>query len=86
MLLGTAAKLDWEIWQVDVKTAYLYGDIKEEIYVEPPEGYEVPNELLTSWLSAKHTRRVSVKVWVVGLCSSGGVWDGYSGVNSNREV
>ena len=28
-------------------------------------------ELLTSRVSAKHTRRVSVKVWVVGLCSSG---------------
>ena len=42
-------------------------------------------ELLTSWVSAKHTRRVGVKVWVVGLCSSGGVWDGYSGVNSDRE-
>ena len=28
-------------------------------------------ELLTSQVSAKHTRRVSVKVWVVGLCSSG---------------
>ena len=25
-------------------------------------------ELLTSRVSAKHTRRVSVKVWVVGLC------------------
>ena len=29
------------------------------------------DELLTSRVSAKHTRRVSVKVWVVGLCSSG---------------
>ena len=28
-------------------------------------------ELLTSRVRAKHTRRVSVKVWVVGLCSSG---------------
>ena len=28
-------------------------------------------ELLTSRVSVKHTRRVSVKVWVVGLCSSG---------------
>ena len=43
-------------------------------------------ELLTSRVSAKHTRRVSVKVWVVGLCSSGVcVWDGDSGVNSDRK-
>ena len=32
---------------------------------------EIDVELLTSRVSAKHTRRVSVKVWVVGLCSSG---------------
>ena len=42
-------------------------------------------ELLTSRVSAKHTWRVSVKVRVVGLCSSGGVWDGGSGVNSDRK-
>ena len=34
-------------------------------------GRTVTGELLTSRVSAKHTRRVSVKVWVVGLCSSG---------------
>ena len=34
-----AAALDWELYQIDVKTAYLYGDLDEEIYMEQPEGF-----------------------------------------------
>jgi hypothetical protein len=37
-LFAIAAALDLEIHQMDVKTAFLYGNVDEEIYVEqPPE-------------------------------------------------
>jgi hypothetical protein len=39
-LFAIAALYDWEIDQCDMKTAYLNGDIVEEIYVEMPHGYE----------------------------------------------
>ena len=38
-LLALANTLDWEIHQMDVKTAFLQGDLTEEIYMEQPEGY-----------------------------------------------
>ena len=31
-LLALAAQEDWEIYQMDVKTAFLNGDLEEEIY------------------------------------------------------
>ena len=31
--------LDWEIHQVDIKSAYLYAEIKETIYMRAPPGY-----------------------------------------------
>ena len=38
-LLAHAALEDWEIEAMDVKTMYLYGKLKEEIYMAQPEGF-----------------------------------------------
>ena len=34
VVLGLAASLDLEVEQMDVKTAFLHGDLDEEIYIE----------------------------------------------------
>jgi hypothetical protein len=39
-LFAIAASLDLEIEQMDVKTAFLYGTLDEEIFVEQPEGLD----------------------------------------------
>jgi hypothetical protein len=36
-----AALNDWEIDAMDIKTAFLNGDLEEEIYMEQPEGWVV---------------------------------------------
>ena len=41
VVLGLAASLDLEIEQLDVKTAFLHGDLQEEIYMQQPEGFKV---------------------------------------------
>ncbi|PRQ29843.1 putative RNA-directed DNA polymerase [Rosa chinensis] len=41
IILGMAASMDLEVEQLDVKTAFLHGDLEEEIYMEQPEGFEV---------------------------------------------
>ena len=38
ILLSIAATLDYEIWQMDVKTAFLNGNLDERIYMQQPEG------------------------------------------------
>ena len=40
VLLSFAANLDWPLHQFDVKNAFLHGDLEEEIYMDPPPGYE----------------------------------------------
>ena len=39
ILLSIAANLDYEIWQMDVKIAFLNGHLDESIYMVQPEGF-----------------------------------------------
>ncbi|MCI46665.1 putative gag-pol polyprotein, partial [Trifolium medium] len=40
-VLGMTATLDLEVEQMDMKTAFLYGDLEEEIYMKHPDGFQV---------------------------------------------
>src|SRR3954470_9025836 len=42
IMLAIAAFYDYQIWQMDVKTAFLNGFIKEELYMMQPEGFIDP--------------------------------------------
>nr|GEY32018.1 hypothetical protein [Tanacetum cinerariifolium] len=39
ILIAIAVFYDYEIWQMDVKTAFLNGYLNEEVYMEQPEGF-----------------------------------------------
>ena len=41
-MLAIAAFYDYEIWQMDVKTAFLNGFLKKELYMMQPEGFVDP--------------------------------------------
>jgi hypothetical protein len=60
-ILALAVEEDWEIQQMDIKGAYLNGDLKEEIYMNQPEGYNDG----TAWLCGL------IKTFVYGLKQSG---------------
>ena len=38
--LALVAQFDMELVQMDLKTAFLHGDLQEEIYMQQPEGFE----------------------------------------------
>src|SRR3954466_10070986 len=44
ILLAIAAYYDYEMWQMDVKTAFLNGNIEEELYMVQPECFIHPKD------------------------------------------
>ena len=39
LVLAISASKHWEVHHMDVKLAFLHGDIHEDIYMKHPEGY-----------------------------------------------
>lgn len=44
MILALAAQKGWCVYQLDVKSAFLHGELNEDIFVEQPQGYEKKEE------------------------------------------
>ena len=38
-MLAVAAYLDYKVWQIDVKTAFLNRELNKEMYMIQPEGF-----------------------------------------------
>nr|GEX15600.1 retrovirus-related Pol polyprotein from transposon TNT 1-94 [Tanacetum cinerariifolium] len=63
------AQLDLELVQMDVKTAFIHGDLEEEIYMVQPEGFKVAGKahevckLYNSLCGLKQSRRQSYKLF-----------------------
>ena len=44
ILLAIAAYFDYEIWQMDIKTDFLNGNLEENVYMIQPEGFVAPKD------------------------------------------
>ncbi|GBE88792.1 Retrovirus-related Pol polyprotein from transposon TNT 1-94 [Sparassis crispa] len=62
-LLALAAKLDLEIHQMDVKSAFLNGDLDEEIYMKVPPGFRRSNSLVWKLNKALYGLKQAGREW-----------------------
>ena len=44
LVIALAAQEGWSIFQLDVKSAFLHGELSEEVFVQQPQGYETKGE------------------------------------------
>ncbi|KZV29500.1 Cysteine-rich RLK (receptor-like protein kinase) 8 [Dorcoceras hygrometricum] len=51
ILLSLAANLDWPLHQLDIKNAFLHGDLEEVVYMRQPPGFESPDTQLVCKLN-----------------------------------
>ncbi|GJU20580.1 putative RNA-directed DNA polymerase [Tanacetum coccineum] len=66
IMLAIAAFHDYEIWQMDVKTAFLNGKLTEDVFMAQPEGFE----------NAKYPKRVcKLQKAIYGLKQASRSWN-----------
>lgn len=41
MITAAAAQRNWDVYQLDMKSAFLHGEIEEDVYGDQPEGYKL---------------------------------------------
>jgi hypothetical protein len=65
ILLAIAAIYDLHIYQMDVVTAFLAGELEEEIYMEQPEGFEIgnPEDLVCKLLRSLYGLKQAPRIW-----------------------
>jgi hypothetical protein len=74
LIISLAAQNNWEIFQMDVKSAFLNGVLQEEVYLEQPPGYVKKGE---------ENKVYKLKKALYGLKQSPRAW--YSRINSYFE-
>uniref|UniRef100_A0A5S6QJY9 Integrase catalytic domain-containing protein n=1 Tax=Trichuris muris TaxID=70415 RepID=A0A5S6QJY9_TRIMR len=62
-LLSLSMQFGWHVRHVDVKSAYLYGKLAEEIYMKLPEGYEHTVGKVARLLRPIYGLKQSGRVW-----------------------
>jgi hypothetical protein len=62
-ILAIAAKHDLEVQQMDIKSAYLNGELKEEIFMEPPPGFDVPDSMVLCLVKVVYSTKQGGRVW-----------------------
>lgn len=72
LLLALAAYYDLEVEQLDVKTAYLNGELDEDIYMVQPPGYKVSGgeELVCHLQKALYGLKQSGRQWYIKIDSA----------------
>jgi len=62
-MIAVAASRSWTISQMDVKNAFLHGELHEEVYMHPPPGVDVPSGQICRLRRALYGLKQAPRAW-----------------------
>uniref|UniRef100_A0A2N9J5N3 Integrase catalytic domain-containing protein n=1 Tax=Fagus sylvatica TaxID=28930 RepID=A0A2N9J5N3_FAGSY len=63
IIISLAANLDWPLHQLDVKNAFLHGDLNETVYMAQPPGFESKGEYVCHLKKSIYGLKQSPRAW-----------------------
>jgi transposase InsO family protein len=63
VLLAWASTSGYLLWHFDIKSAYLYGNLSEEVYMKPPPGYDCPPNLVCRLKKSIYGLKQAARTW-----------------------
>uniref|UniRef100_A0A2N9ICW1 Integrase catalytic domain-containing protein n=1 Tax=Fagus sylvatica TaxID=28930 RepID=A0A2N9ICW1_FAGSY len=69
-LLAVAASHQWKLFQIDVKNAFLNGDLSEEVYMQPPPGLSHPPDKVCRLRHALYGLKHAPRAWFAKFSST----------------
>ncbi|KAF7808226.1 sacsin isoform X2 [Senna tora] len=63
VLFSLAVNLDWNLHQLDIKNAFLNGDLEEEVYMDVPPGLKNENKLVCKLKKSLYGLKQSPRAW-----------------------
>ncbi|WKA10719.1 hypothetical protein VitviT2T_028279 [Vitis vinifera] len=68
--LAVAAARKWDLFQMDVKNAFLNGDLSEEVYMQPPPGLSIESNKVCHLRRALYGLKQAPRAWFAKFSST----------------
>ena len=69
-LLAVAAARKWDLFQMDIKNAFLNGDLSEEVYMQPPYGLSVESNKVCHIRRTLYGLKQAPRAWFAKFSST----------------